>query len=205
MPIDWDAETEDLFNLLYPELLSAAQIGGAATLLDLAQKGHAVLGFNWSAINEGAANWAESYTYDLIKQINETTTTQVQNAISTFHATPGMTRGELENLLLKGPNALPGLTTATGRFYSAADRAQMTAVTEVTRSYANGELETMRGLGVAYAEPDPDKMPPQHVVCRCGTSWAMGDDGRMHMVFQSRNDDRVCEICGPLNEQDISQ
>lgn len=199
--IDWDVEGEALYDLLLPELLTAATIGGMATLLDLQQRGVPTVGFDWAQINETAAAWAEAYTFGLVRELTATTQAQLQEAVAAFHRTPGMTRGELERLILQGPDGIPDLQIP-GRFYPAAERAEMIAVTEVTRSYSAGEVAAMEGLGVPYRKPK--RQPAAHVLCRCSLTWQTGADGSLRPIWNTLNDDLVCEICAPLNGKDVS-
>lgn len=138
--------------------------------------------FDSAVVNAEAAEWARSYTYDLITGLEETTRKVVQNAITAFAETPGMTRGQLEEALQHGFNDT---------------RASMIAVTETTRGYAQAtnqyqklikdeagvDMERiwntnadelvcpvcgpLHGLGESeWAEMFPGG-PPAHVNCRC--------------------------------------
>jgi hypothetical protein len=96
-----------------------------------------------------------------VRGLSATTQKVVANAIEKFIATPGMTEGELEKLLEPA--------------YGAA-RAEMIAITEVTRAYSaatNQYLEMLRAAGV-----------------------------KMRRVWRTSHDERVCPVCGPLNVED---
>lgn len=140
--------------------------------------------FDWALVNSLAAEWARTYTYDLIKGITETTRKVVSDAIAQFIETEGMTRADLEALL----------EPAFGEV-----RASMIAVTEVTRAQSAGiniyrdklaeeGVEMARvwhtrndelvcpicgpfngKSDVAWSGDFPDG-PPAHVNCRCWTS-----------------------------------
>lgn len=117
------------------------------------------IGVDWTLINERAATWARQYTYDLVTGINQTTQAMLNNAISDYY-TNGMTIGDLENMI--APSFGPV-------------RAEMIAVTEVTRSSVQGELalsEELRAGGI-----------------------------QMREVWNTNNDELVCPICGPHNQQ----
>ncbi len=165
-PGDLAAAEERLYWLLYEDLLASAELGGQAVLLDLALSGALKGAVDWAQANTGAADWARNYLYDLVREINQTTQSQLQRAVSTFQATPGMTRADLERLILDGPGGVPDLVSKPGRIISAAERAEMIATTEVTRSYSTGALEFTRAAGLDIVEPEADKIPPAHPRCR---------------------------------------
>ena len=162
MVIDWEAADDELYWLLYEDLLAGAQLGGTAALVAAAQKGMIRGALNWGQINEAAVQWASEYAYGLVRQINDTTRSQLQAAISSFHATPGMTRGELERAILEGPGGITDLVSGK-RYYTAAERAEMIAVTETTRSYSAGEVEALRAVDMPQVAPK--QQPPLHVNC----------------------------------------
>ena len=137
-----------------------------------------------AVINEAATAWARTYSFDLVKGITETTRKVIASAVESFMNTPGMTRGELVELL----------APAFGEY-----RAEMIAVTEVTRaaSQATNSYQKLLGeLGLEFQRiwltnnddlvcpicgplhQQPEKMwgddypegPPAHVNCRCALS-----------------------------------
>lgn len=203
LEMDWEAEIEELYWLLYPELRAAAQIGGTAALLKLASLGLPRMDVNWEQANLNASEWAAEYVGQLVRDITETTREQVRQAVSMYHQTPGMTRGELERLLLEGPGGLPDLTLPSGRIISAADRAEMTAITEVTRSYSEGELAAARASGMPMVEPR--ETPPRHVRCRCAIVPYPREDGTTTWRWETVNDDLVCLECLPLHLTDMGE
>lgn len=133
-----------------------------------------------SVVNQTALAWAQTYTYDLVTGLNETTQAALRDAFSTFNNTPGMTRGQLEALL--EPTFGPV-------------RASMIAVTETTRTASSAVAERQRYLAAAgidmirYWSTSADELvcdicgplngkaeaewrgapPPAHVNCRCST------------------------------------
>lgn len=202
MALDWDAEEEDLYWLLVDEMSAAAALGGTAAALELARQGVPALGVAWGQINTMAANWAQEFCAQLVTQINDTSKQQIAQAISAFHATPGMTRGELERLIMQGAPDLTAIPTAKGMI-SATRRAEMIAVTETTRSYSAGNVEFMKSSGLTQVAPK--EQPPAHVACRCAINAFPRDDGVMSWRWKTLNDDRVCEICAPKNETDVGE
>ena len=103
-----------------------------------------------------AARWAASYGYDLIRGITDNTRRGVQEAVRRFIETPGRTIGQLRDELTPMFNER---------------RAQTIAVTETTRSYAEGTELVRQELD------------------RGGI--------RMEETWQTSNDERVCPVCGP--------
>jgi hypothetical protein len=84
----------------------------------------------------------------------------VSSATQSFIETPGMTQGDLEQLLEPAFGSV---------------RAEMIATTEVTRAYSEAVNET------------------KELVNQTGL--------KMHRVWTTANDELVCDICGPLNEE----
>ena len=113
------------------------------------------IGVDWSLVNEAASSWAQQYSFNLVGGINTTTQRAVSRATGNFYS-QGQTIGQLTGRL--------------GRIYSPI-RAEMIAVTEVTRAAAEGEREVVAELAK--------------------------EGIRMYEVWQTRNDELVCPICGP--------
>lgn len=177
-----DGETIDLAeleHLLQAEIMT--ELAGIATEQALANAMSIGVGFELGEINAAASEWARQYAFDLVKDLTETTWKVVSNATSQFVETPGMTIGQLRDLL----------KPAFG-----APRAQMIAVTETTRAFSQGTniyQEMLRGAGVEMTrihntsgdervcpicgplEGQPESVwaseyptgPPLHVGCRC--------------------------------------
>lgn len=121
-----------------------------------------LLGMDYTLINAEAAKWARKYAGELKGIIDDTTRKAVRNAVVTFIETPGFTIRDVVNLL---------------PFNS--ERAMQVGVTEVTRSYAEGQ----RLAGLQMKEEFPDV--------------------RVTKTWYTNNDDRVCEICGPLEGTEV--
>ena len=93
------------------------------------------LTLDYTATNTEAAEWAREYAYDLVKNIDAATSASLQQAVSAFVETPGMTIGDVMSLLPFD-----------------AERAMRVAVTEITRAYAHGQ----QMAGDALKEQYPD-------------------------------------------------
>ena len=143
----WDEERERSYFLLRPLVIEPAcevVVGGVVLLgieLDL------------ELVNEAARAWAETYTYALVDQITDTSAALLQDEFSRWIAS-----GEPLDDLIKKLEPMFGSV-----------RAEMVAVTEVTRAFAEGNLIAWRESGVV--------------------------EGKRWMTAQ---DDLVCSICAPL-------
>jgi len=111
-----------------------------------------------AAVNAAALAWASSYTYDLVTGLMETTRKVVSDAIRAFLSTPGMTVKDLEDMLAPAFGPV---------------RAEMIAITEVTRAMAQATLIYQQLL----------------------KEWGL----EMVRVWHTSNDEHVCPICEPNN------
>ncbi len=111
---------------------------------------------DWALANEAAAQWAEGYSFQLVTGIEGTTKRRLQREIAGF-ADSGETFQAFSRRLAASDMFSP-------------QKAQMIAVTEVTRAYAEGNKAAWRESGVVE-----------------GVEW------------NTANDELVCPICGPLD------
>ena len=151
-----DLLSDDLAEILM--MLTIGARGGVGLVSNTVN-----IGVDWTMANARASAWAREYAYSLVRGINQTTITAMQNAISAYIETPGMTLDDLMRLL-------PFDT----------DRALRIAVTEVTRAYAQGQRAAGEELRAQF--------PDVSVVT----------------IWHTENDDRTCEICAPLDGQEVS-
>ncbi len=151
-----DAEDEDELALLIQLLTKNTQNGinlfGQSTGIDI----------DYTITNVEAAEWARKYAYDFIKGIDDTTRQVLQQAITSFVETPGFTIGDIMDMLPFDEQ-----------------RALRVAVTEVTRTYAQGQQMAGEQLQAEF--------PDVKIVKR----------------WYTNNDDRVCELCGPLDGTEV--
>ena len=136
----------------------------ASIAADNAEEQAASLGvaFDIAAIDAAAEAWARQYSYELVKGIDATTRETVSNAITAFTNTPGMTNKDI-------------LDKLEGTFGST--RAQMIAVTEVTRAFSAGEQIYQNLLAEMGVETVREWLTSQ--------------------------DEKVCPICGALDGQQV--
>jgi SPP1 gp7 family putative phage head morphogenesis protein len=172
----WQAEEDALFALLFI-LIKKAALTGAQTALDgLLAVG---VGVDWAVVNMAASDWARTYTYQLVKGITASSRNYLQN--------------ELVQWIDSG-QPIDALAESIAPMFGKV-RAQMIAVTEVTRAFASGndaawrESNVVWGFDVFTAEDDrvcpicsdvvahnPYQLGdfagemPFHVNCRCWKS-----------------------------------
>lgn len=120
------------------------------------------IGVDWTLINERAASWAAGYVFDLIGGLDDTSRERVQDAVSRYYR-DGLTIGELEDQI-------------SGIFGPV--RAEMIAVTEVTRAAARGEDAVVKELASQGIE--------------------------MVTTWNTNADELVCTICKPLNNKEAA-
>jgi len=164
------------------------------------------ISFDPTIINTEALRWARDYSYDLVSGLTDTTRRQLQEATAAFIQTPGMTIGDIEQLI----------TPAFGPV-----RSEMIAVTEVTRAYSSATNELQKLLQVETPElvttriwntmqdeyvcrvcgplegaPESEfsqqfpSGPPAHPNCRCSTSIRFETQEQLAQEFATRQAER---------------
>jgi HK97 family phage portal protein len=170
-----------LLDELASELAANLSIGLSATMTDatMAESESVGVDFDVAVVNGEAARWAREYAYDQVRGITDTSRAAIANAVEQFARSPGMTVGQLSEML----------TPAFGPA-----RAKMIAVTETTRAYAEASRAAQRYLagygltmkrvwktsaddivcpvcGPLNGKPEGEwgglDGPPAHVNCRC--------------------------------------
>lgn len=150
-PKFWDDAGSDWREALQPEL--------ERVYLDMASEflSGQTVGVDWALMNKAAADWARSYSFELVKGINANTAAALQSKVGQFFETP---------------TTLDSLRKSIAPLYGPA-RAEMIAITEVTRAATMGEAAAVNLLA---------------------------DQGvNMEAVWHTSNDERVCYLCGPAN------
>ena len=162
---------------------------GVRKQLNLSSIGTAI-SVSWDLANEAAASWARSYGFDLVRGITRVTQRQLQKEISAW-----VVNDESLGTLIKR------LSDDKGPF--SPKRARRIAVTETTRSFAEGNQIAWKESGVVKKKrwntsndeltcplcsplhnevveldkkfSDGTDSPPRHVNCRCWlTPWVEG-------------------------------
>lgn len=129
---------------------------------------------DYRLLNEAAYRYAERHTFELVGGITDTSKRALQREFAEW---------------IESGEPLPKLTERIKPLYGPV-RANMIAVTEITRAYADSNVMAWRELGVdaqkwqttvdedvceicapkhgqEYQLGDPDGTPPGHVNCRC--------------------------------------
>ena len=145
-----------------------------------------LIGMDYTSVNTGAIEWAKKYVFDLIKGIDETTVKTLQTALASFVSTPGMTIGDVVNMLpFDDQRALKIATTEITRVYSEANiqagqemQSQFPGVRVVKTWFTNNDervcliCEPLNGVEVDIDQEFGDGIdePPAHPGCRCWIS-----------------------------------
>jgi hypothetical protein len=184
--IAWDTIMAELRGAITPAIASSATgqamafANGLNIPLDIAR------------VNVAAWAWANQYSFELVKNITDTSRQLVAQVVAQFIETPGMTIGDIASALEVPFGAV---------------RAQAIAVTETTRAYTQANKITqdmLREMGVntvrVWQTSKDDKTcedicvpldgleesewgdypdgPPAHVNCRCWTTSKVVRDAR---------------------------
>jgi hypothetical protein len=154
----WDEQGVEFAKVMRPFSQNVYLVRAEQTIAD------SVIGVDWGLVNESAVDWARQYTFDLVKGINNTSRKLLQTSVGDFFE-QGLTRGELEQRLVKAFGPV---------------RAEMIAVTEVTRASAEGEKEIVKQLEAQGV--------------------------KMRVIWRTNNDEivRRCPICWPRHNEEIS-
>ena len=146
-------EIAELTRLLLKNTRNGVLLFGAATGITI----------DYTMTNLEAAEWARKYAGQLIREIDDYSLEVVRKALAYFVETPGVTMGDLVDLLPFNEK-----------------RAEMIAVTEVTRTYAEGQMMAGREMRAQFPEVQVKKQ------------------------WFTNNDDLVCDICGPLDGEEVN-
>lgn len=119
MPLDpdfWTRADKRFYELIFPIVLDST--------LDAARTGSLMVGtdIGWDVVHEAARQWAHQYTYQLVRGINRTTADYVQKSVSAW---------------IDSGARLDVLRTTLEPMFGR-ERANLIAITEVTRAYARG-------------------------------------------------------------------
>jgi len=151
----WQDEEMELWDTLVELLINIFGDGVAEGVANLPANARMLVDFDW--INQSALNFAKTYRYDWITKITDTTRTQVQQAITDW---------------MREGSPLPALESRLAPIFGQV-RAEMIAVTETTRIYAEGNDRAWKSTGV------------------------VSDEGK----WQTAVDERVCPLCSPLHNK----
>jgi SPP1 gp7 family putative phage head morphogenesis protein len=126
----WMFEQEELFRILFPEILGAALSAAEDAAIGLgASYG---VGVDWGLVNQTVRQWVSRYTFDLVTRVTDTSARFLQQAIADWIQT-----GQPLKDLVKQIAPMFGPV-----------RAKMIAATEVTRAYAEGNRQAWKQSGL---------------------------------------------------------
>lgn len=145
----------ELFDELSPDVAAKIERGEAVSDLELSNAFQKVIephlieaateeairlgaefAFAWDTpvVNMAMVEWAKEYSYELVRNLTETSRKVISNAIQKYALTPGMTIGDVQELLKPAFGSV---------------RAEAISVTEITRSYSEGMNFTQREFEAA--------------------------------------------------------
>lgn len=179
--LDYDLVEDDGINDILMVILDALKTGAEMF-------GERIgLALDFTGINANALERARAYAYDLVRGIDDTTREILQRVISTFVQTPGMTIGDVMDLLpFDERRAMRIAVTETTRAYAEGNRMGAEKLKEdfpgvrvVRQWYTNNDdlvCPVCGGLDGKEVEGDADFAPgiadpPAHPNCRCWTDY----------------------------------
>jgi hypothetical protein len=151
----WDRSGEQLRSTIEP-ILQDIYLQQAETALN-----ETSIGVDWGLINQSAIEWSSQYTFDLVRGLTDRSRVLLRNSIDAYFRNP-TTLGDLQRSL-------------SGAFSPM--RAEMIAVTEVTRAAAEGEQRVVNQI--------------------------IADNPGMESIdiWLTNRDDITCPICAPRHQQ----
>lgn len=179
----WNQQRDKMYEAMVDDVSATAELGVEGGAKAIIQQG---LDANWSQVNDTARVWAQTYTYDLVSHITETTSNVMSTFVSEWVA-EGRPLGDLVDVMVEDAQ-FEGMF---GR-----KRAELIAQTETTRAFAEGNMLIWEDSGhvkgtlwhtvedsnvddicwenaaagvvkLGEAFPSGDNMPPAHPGCRC--------------------------------------
>jgi hypothetical protein len=125
----------------------------------------AKIAIDYTLTNKHASAWVQKYVSQFMRDLDKATLANINAAVQAFIETPGLTIGDAMAMMDLADPA----------------RAQMIATTEITRAYAQGNLN--------YGDELQAQFP----------------DVAVTKTWNTNNDDRVCDICGDVDGDEIEQ
>lgn len=121
--------SQALQNAITAALQDGVDLGVSVAVKQFSNIG---FGFDWTLSNQKAHDWVSTYSFELIKGIDETSQKRTQQALQRW---------------INSGEPLQALTDSLSIIFGS-DRAEMIAATETTRAYAQGNLIAYRDSGV---------------------------------------------------------
>jgi len=200
-----DKYGQPLWNALRRTLLDGAMLGVTELMDRLSAPVKAIPeeiqfdGVDWELVNEEVRDWVlgpdmgdipvgergNGYLKELYDQINQTSGKTLRR-----HMADWIESGEHLDVLKRDLEPMFGKS-----------RAKRIAVTEITRSFVEGNIKTWHASGLV--EQDPTQRPPLHVSCRCDLDLEEREPGVWHWIWLTANDGNVCPLCDPLHNTSV--
>ena len=166
VPMDFWANGGKEMRAAIEPILEKVYLQQAMTVVDTA-----TIGFDWALVNADAIDWVSTYTFELAEGITRTTINGTQKKV----------RQVIQQFFDEGltmPQTIARMRQQLAGIYGPV-RAEMIAITEVTRAAAEGE----RQAAALIERESGVKMVP---------------------TWQTSNDELVCPICGPKHDKVIT-
>lgn len=158
------AHSQELRDAVYAMMRDACMLG-IAVALDMGKTRHGAkegIGVDWSLVNADVLRWLDSYTFELVRAIEDNSRTALREAIERW------TRNGLP---------LKDLITELEPIFGPV-RAKMIAETEVTRAFAEANLRAWKASGVVsqvtWRTANDERVCP---ICAPLGGLAFGEDG----------------------------
>lgn len=173
------------------QLIYASTERGATAVAQVMPRTLSML-VDWQMMSKEAFTFSQTYSFDLVTDLNKTTERGLRYALETW-IEEGGTLDDLADSI----RPIFANEAATKRIEAlfGIDRARLIATTEATRAYAQGKVDAWMASG--EAEVPPAKIPPAHPGCRCDIAMERQTDGSWFWRWDTARDDRVCPICSP--------
>lgn len=203
MDDEWWADINDHLSKALQPIVQDAIETGMTDGYDVLQMRGLGVELDPTKFNIDAAKYAQDWTDSWLAEFGTTTQQGVGALIARWVGTPGAT--------------LEDLVSAIQESHAfSKSRAQMTAVTEVTRAFAQAEyglaedLADVADVDLSVGMSDYADMIPAHPNCRCWSVMqfqydANGKITSIDFVWRTANDDVVCQVCGPRNGKLMSE
>ena len=169
-PEFWLDEKRRLLALFLPAMERAAMLG--ATLGAFKLRGIGIT-FDPSLVHAAAAAWARQHADVIVGWVGTTNEKVASQIVANWIETPGATFGDLKAQLAPA-------------FADNLSRADVIAVTESTRAFAEGDALTYKEMGMQVMYK-----PPAHPNCRCWQA-VVRVKGANVVVWKTNRDEIVC-------------
>lgn len=140
LEIDWNEENQRMVSNVGTEIDEVTAAIGLSVAAYYKRLGVQV---DWTLYDEGAAEWAGQYKYTLIRDLTDSTRSQLGRAISQWIASDD----DLEGLIAEVGRIVP-----TNPYPVLRDRARLIAQTETTRVYSESRMRALSLAGLKQME-----------------------------------------------------